>query len=226
LILPVHGTRVSVLPLINFSFLKITIFWKKTVFWSQSETRISRFMAVSILRMVPLSAPLGWPLTITSPSQEGGEAQRRAGLRRSPVISGSQLRLPQGFQLLLRSSQNGCTLFNLFEVLFFLKTHPDVFARCSLLSGAWCLVTVEKAGSDWERIGAQFSRSQVWSVLTQYCTYLAHVIKIQSWRLARSSQLGDLAAKLPLFLNTFLFKLADFPNLLPLLHLISNDREW
>lgn len=59
MILPVHGTRVSVLPLINFSFLKITIFLKKTVFWSQSETRISRFMAVSILRMVQLPAPLG-----------------------------------------------------------------------------------------------------------------------------------------------------------------------
>lgn len=86
MILPVHGTRVSVLPLINFSFLKITIFWKKTVFWSESETRISRFMAVSILWMVQLSAPLGWPLMNNSPSQEGSEAHRRTGLRRSPVI--------------------------------------------------------------------------------------------------------------------------------------------
>lgn len=84
MILPVHGTRVSVLPLINFSFLKITIFWKKTVFWSQSETRISRSMAVSVLQMVQLSAPLGWPLT-------NNHLLRRAvepvgSLCRSPVI--------------------------------------------------------------------------------------------------------------------------------------------
>lgn len=111
-------------------------------------------------------------------------------------------------------------------MLFFLKTHPDVFTTCSLLSWAWYLLTVEKAGSEREKIGAQLSWSQVWSVLTQYCTYLVHVAKIRSWRLVCYSQLGDLAAKLPLSLNTFLLKLADFPNLLPSLHQISNEREW
>lgn len=101
-----------------------------------------------------------------------------------------------------------------------------MFTTCSLLSWAWYLLTVEKAGSKRGRIRAQLSWSQVWSVLTQYCTYLLHVIKIRSWRLVCSSRLGDLAAKLPLSLNTFLLKLADFPNLLPSLHPISDERVW
>lgn len=37
-----------------------------------------------------------------------------------------------------------------------------------------------------------------------------------------SSQLGDLAGKLPLSLSIFLLKLVDFSNLLSLLHQITN----
>lgn len=107
MILPVHGTRVSVLPLINFSFFKITVFFQK--FSGLSETRISRYVAVSILQLVQLSAPLGWPLRNDSPPQKGGEAPGGQAC----IIWWSEWITAQAAtrsQLLLHCSPNGCTV--------------------------------------------------------------------------------------------------------------------
>lgn len=166
-------------------------------------------MAVPVLQMVQLSAPLGWGQR--SPPQE---------TRPCVALLGSEwimAHLPQGFQLLLHSSHNDCSFLTYSSAVLFANT-PDMPRTCSLLSWAWALLTGEKAGSGQEGMGAQLSGHRYDLCSHSTVHNLVHVTQIPSWSFI-SAQWGDLAATLPLFLNTSLLKLADFPNSVP----ISNE---
>lgn len=74
--------------------------------------------------------PWGWPLANNSPSQESGESHRQAcmDLLCSEWII---IQTATRFSAAASSLSQRLHLFNLFDVLFFLKTHPDVLTTCS-----------------------------------------------------------------------------------------------
>lgn len=78
-------------------------------------------------------------------------------------------------------------------------------------------MTVEKAGSEREGIGAQL-RCGLCSRSIVHILFTLQKPEAEEG----SSQLGDLAGKLPLSLSIFLLKLVDFSNLLSLLRQITN----